>query len=51
MCLIDDLRARDVMAATSVAGLSLIGANSDLTGLELTLSEKPRERKYGFEIR
>ena len=38
---IDDLPARDVMTATSVAGLSLIGANSDLTGLELTLSEKP----------
>ena len=43
---IDDLRARDVITATSVAGLSLIGANSDLTGLELTLSEKP-----GREIR
>ena len=42
---IDDLPARDVMTATSVAGLSLIGANSDLTGLEL-LSEKP-----GREIR
>ena len=38
---IEDLPARDVMTATSVAGLSLIGANSDLTGLELTLSEKP----------
>ena len=38
---IDDLPARDVMTATSVAGLSLIGANSDITGLELTLSEKP----------
>ena len=38
---IDDLPARDVMTATSVAGLSLIGANSDLTGLELTLSERP----------
>ena len=38
---IDDLRARDVITATSVAGLSLIGANSDLTGLELTLSERP----------
>ena len=39
---IDDLRARDVITATSVAGLFLIGANSDLTGLELTLSERPR---------
>ena len=38
---IDDLPARDVMTVTSVAGLSLIGANSDLTGLELTLSERP----------
>ena len=38
---IDDLPARDVMTATSVGGLSLIGANSDLTGLELTLSERP----------
>ena len=38
---IDDLPVRDVMTATSVAGLSLIGANSDLTGLELTLSERP----------
>ena len=38
---IDDLPARDVMTATSVRGLSLIGANSDLTGLELTLSERP----------
>ena len=37
---IDDLPARSVIAATSVAGLSLIGANSDLTGLELTLSER-----------
>ena len=37
---IDDLPARSVMTETSVAGLSLIGANSDLTGLELTLSER-----------
>ena len=43
---IDDLPAHDVIAATSVAGLSLIGANSDLTGLELTMSEMPgRERR------
>lgn len=35
---IDDLPARSVITETSVAGLSLIGANSDLTGLELTLS-------------
>ena len=38
---IDDLPARSVITETSVAGLSLIGANSDLTGLELTLSERP----------
>ena len=38
---IDDLPTRSVVAATSVAGLSLIGANGDLTGLELTLSERP----------
>ena len=38
---IDDLPARSVVSATSVAGLSLIGANGDLTGLELTLSERP----------
>ena len=38
---IDDLPARSVVTATSVAGLSLIGANGDLTGLELTLSERP----------
>jgi len=37
---IDDLPARSVITETSVAGLSLIGANSDLTGLELTLSER-----------
>jgi len=37
---IDDLPARSVVTATSVAGLSLIGANGDLTGLELTLSER-----------
>ena len=43
---IDDLPAHDVITATSVAGLSLIGANSDLTGLELTMSEMPgRERR------
>lgn len=42
---IDDLPARDVITATSVAGLSLIGANSDLTGLELTLSERPGREK------
>ena len=38
---IDDLPARSVITETSVAGLSLIGANGDLTGLELTLSERP----------
>jgi len=37
---IDELPARSVITETSVAGLSLIGANSDLTGLELTLSER-----------
>jgi len=37
---IDDLPARSVITETSVAGLSLIGANGDLTGLELTLSER-----------
>ena len=37
---IDDLPARSVITETSVPGLSLIGANSDLTGLELTLSER-----------
>ena len=37
---IDDLPARSVITEASVAGLSLIGANSDLTGLELTLSER-----------
>ena len=38
---IENLPARSVIMATSVAGLSLIGANGDLTGLELTLSERP----------
>ena len=38
---IDDLPARSVITETSVAGLSLIGANGDLTGLELILGERP----------